>query len=199
MTDSNGTFKDIDFLSFPSIGTQLPKQHITSASLSLFDVWAYQCSYSEEVYAYQVTGSWSSTAKLTYPGPAYSTKDAQWTGVATPAMCDNTSGKPGMGAWISLGVNSSGLTLLNDWTLGTASNYGFAVAPSLTDEQMWKQFDSANDGDITSSEGGNCVGNCEPYLSLTYTADTPPQIDHQYPPNNYNSADADAGADRVGP
>ena len=188
VTDSNGTFKDIDFLSFPSIGTQLPKQHITSASLSLFDVWAYQCSYSEEVYAYQVTGSWSSTAKLTYPGPAYSTKDAQWTGVATPAMCDNTSGKPGMGTWISLGVNSSGLTLLNDWTLGTVSNYGFAVAPSLTDEQMWKQFDSANDGDITSSEGGNCVGNCEPYLSLTYTADTPPQIDHQYPPNNYNSA-----------
>ena len=49
MTDSNGTFKDIDFLSFPSIGTQLPKQHITSASLSLFDVWAYQCTYTEEV------------------------------------------------------------------------------------------------------------------------------------------------------
>ena len=34
--------------------------------------------------------------------------------------------------------------------------------------------------------GRNCVGNCEPYLSLTYTADTPPQIDYQYPPGNYN-------------
>ena len=186
VTDSNGTSEDIDFLSFPSIGTQLPKQHVTSASLSLFDVWAYQCTYSEEVYAYQVTGSWSSTAKLTYPGPAYGTKDAQWTGVATPAMCDNTSGKPGMGTWISLGVNAAGLTLLNDWTLGTASDYGFAVAPSLTDEQMWKQFDSANDGDVTSSEGGNCVGNCEPYLQLTYSADVAPQISSQFPPDNTN-------------
>ena len=103
-------------------------------------------------------------------------------------MCNNTSGKPGMGTWISLGFNSDGLALLNGWTLGTVANDGFAVAPSLTDVQMWKQFDSANDGAITSSQGGNCVGDCEPYLSMTYTADTAPQIDHQYPPSNYNSA-----------
>jgi RHS repeat-associated protein len=189
VTDSNGTFEDIDFLSMTGeVGSKIPDQHVTSASLNLFDVWAYQCTYSEEVYAYQVTSSWSPGSQLTYPGPSYGTKDAQWTGVATPAMCDNTSGEPGMGTWISLGFNSSGLSLLNGWTLGTVSNYGFAVAPSLTDEQMWKQFDSANDGAITSSQGGDCVGNCEPYLSMTYTADTPPQIDHQYPPSNYNSA-----------
>ena len=188
VTTSNGTFKDIDFLSFSKLGTQLANQHVTAATLNLFDVWAYQCTYSEEVYAYQVTSSWSASSSLTYPGPSYGTKDAQWTGVASSRACSNTSGLPGQGAWIGLSVNSSGIALLNDWTLGKSpANYGFAVAPSLTDEQMWKQFDSANDGSISSSQGGNCVGNCEPYLQLTYSADSPPLIDSQYPPDNYNS------------
>ncbi len=189
VTDSNGTFEDIDFLDFSGVvGDKIPDQHVTAASLYLFDVWAYQCSYSEDVYAYQVTSSWSPSSSLTYPGPSYGTKDAQWTGVASPAACSNTSGKPGQGAWISLGFNSSGLSLLNNWTLGGGiANYGFAVAPSLTDEQMWKQFDSANDGNVPSSAGGNCTGDCEPYLQMTYTADAAPQIDAQYPPDNYNS------------
>jgi len=189
VTTSNGTFDDIDFLDFSGqVGDQIPNQHVTAASLYLFDVWAYQCTYSEDVYAYQVTSSWSPSSSLTYPGPSYGTKDAQWTGTASSRACSNTSGLPGQGAWISLGFNSSGLTLLNDWTLGQpVPNDGFAVAPSLTDEQMWKQFDSANDGNILSSQGGNCTGNCEPYLQLTYSADTPPQIDSQYPPDNYNS------------
>jgi RHS repeat-associated protein len=189
VTDSNGTFDDIDFLDFSGvIGDQIPDQHVTAASLYLFDVWAYQCSYSEDVYAYQVTGAWSPSSTLKYPGPSYGTKDAQWTGVASSRACANTSGLPGMGAWIGLPFNSDGLALLNNWTLGGGiPNDGFAVVPSLTDEQMWKQFDSANDGNVTSSQGGNCTGNCEPYLQMTYTADTPPQIDQQYPPDNYNS------------
>jgi hypothetical protein len=103
VTDSNGTFEDIDFLDFSGVvGDKIPDQHVTAASLYLFDVWAYQCSYSEDVYAYQVTSSWSPSSSLTYPGPSYGTKDAQWTGVASPAACSNTSGKPGQGrgsAW----------------------------------------------------------------------------------------------------
>ncbi len=38
-----------------------------------------------------------------------------------------------------------------------------------------------------------------PFVDMTLAASAPPSISSQYPPNNYNSADADAGADRVGP
>jgi YD repeat-containing protein len=182
--------KDIDFLDFKGeIGNVITDYHVTAATLELFDVWAYTCDYTEYEYAYQVTQSWAPTDTLTYPGPTYTTQDATWGGVASSAACDNTSGEPGMGSWIGLTFNSSGLALLNNWTVNDVSDdYGFAVAPSLTDNQMWKQFDSANDGDISSSDGGDCTKDCEPYLEITYTADVAPQINSQYPPDNYNSS-----------
>ena len=52
---------------------------------------------------------------------------------------------------------------------------------------MYKQFDSYNDSNVTRSQGGDCTGDCRPYLQLTYTGDVPPQVSSQYPPNNYNS------------
>ena len=63
---------------------------------------------------------------------------------------------------------------LNGWDLGTTPDYGIALTASTTDSYAWKQFDS----DYTSYI---------PYLSITYTADVPPQIDSQYPPDNYSA------------
>jgi hypothetical protein len=142
-TDSGTTYKDIDFLSFSGLGSSLSGDYITSASLNLFTAWAPQCTTAGQVAAYQVTGSWQASSSTTYPGPAYGTKLAQWTGTAPSRACSNNSGLPGQGGWISLGFNAAGLNLLNDWTSGTAvPNYGFAVAPSLTDQQQFKVFDS---------------------------------------------------------
>jgi hypothetical protein len=143
VTDTGTTYKDIDFLSFSGLGSSLSGDYITSASLDLFDSQAVQCTTAGQVAAYQVTGAWQASAAMTYPGPAYGTKLAQWTGTAPARACSNSSGQLGQGGWISLAFNSAGLNLLNDWTSGTAiPNYGFAVAPSLTDQQQFKVFDS---------------------------------------------------------
>jgi hypothetical protein len=179
-----------DLLDFTGeVGDVIPDEHVTTATLYMVDSWAYQCTDSEPVYAYQVTGSWSASDDLTYPGPSTGDEDADWDATASSAACDNTSGEAGKGSWIGLGFTSDGLTLLNDWTLNDGTpNYGFEVNSSLSDVDGWKQFDSANDGTVPADDGGDCTGNCEPYLAMTYVADTPPQINSQYPPDNYNSA-----------
>ena len=65
-------------------------------------------------------------------------------------------------------------------------NDGFAVVTSLTSAPAYKQFDSYNDSNVASSQGGNCTGNCQPYLQLTYNADVAPQINSMFPPDNTN-------------
>ena len=188
-TASGTTYQDIDFLNYPNVGSAYANDHLTSASLNLFDAYAAQCTTADTVTAYQVTGSWSPSSPLTYPGPAYTTQDAQWTGTAPTPACSNTSGLAGQGGWVSLPMNSSGLGLLNQWTANSGTNSGFAVLTSLTNSQQYMQFDSYNDGSVSTSQGGNCTGDCRPYLSLTYTttaSDIAPQVNSQYPPNNYN-------------
>jgi hypothetical protein len=173
------------------IGDVIPNYHVTAASMDLFDVWADQCSSSEDVDLYQATSAWGSggyTGSTTYPGPTTGSEVASWDGTASSAACDNTGGETGMGSWLSLGFNSTGLSLLNDWTLGGSTpDYGFAVKAETSSDAGWKQFDSYQDDDVSTSAGGDCKGNCTPYLDITYLADTPPQINKQYPPNNYNS------------
>lgn len=127
VTDSGGTYRDIDYLDFSQLGSDLPNQHVTAASLNLFDVWAYQCAYSEDLYAYQVTGAWRPGVALTYPGAAYGTKDAQWTGTASSAACSNTSGLPGRGAWISLPFNSAGGATVSRPVRDSARRRGIVV------------------------------------------------------------------------
>ena len=133
-------------------------------------------------------GPHSPTASTTYPGPAYGTQDAQWTGTAPAAACSNTTDLTGKGAYLQLPFNSAGVTLLNDWTSNSSSepNYGFAVVASLTASAAYKLFDSYNDSNVASSQGGNCTGNCQPYLQLTYNADVAPQVNSMFPPDNTN-------------
>ena len=75
-------------------------------------------------------------------------------------------------------------------------NYGFAVVTSLTNAQAYKQFDSYNDGNVASSQGGDCAGDAAVPGADLRRPDIPPQIDSQYPPDNTNFPDADPGAAR---
>ena len=115
-TTGGSTYDDIDFLDYSALGTSDLDDNVQSASLHVFDAYASQCTTSESVTAYQVTGSWTPSTSMTYPGPAYKTEDAQWTGTAPAAACSNTSGLTGKGGWLALPFNSSGIGLLNQWT-----------------------------------------------------------------------------------
>ncbi len=188
-TTSGTTYQDIAFLDYSSVHANYANAHLTSASLKLFDAYAAQCTAADTVTAYQVTGSWRPSTALTYPGPAYTTQDAQWTGTAPAPACANTTGLTGKGGWLTLPMNSAGLGLLNQWTAGSAANFGFAVLTSLSSSTQYMQFDSYNDGSVSTSQGGNCSGDCRPYLQLTYTttaSEIPPQVNSQYPPSNSN-------------
>jgi YD repeat-containing protein len=198
----SGSLEAIDYLAFVPVQADLPNEHVTAASLHMFDIWAYQCSTAEPMNVNQVTEGWENTASTvdeTYPGPTHdSTNLTTWDGTAPSAACDNTDYENndeeagyGTGGWISMPFNSDGLDLVNGWTLSRTDDYGVAVYGSQSDDNGWKVFDSANDGDVSNSngiEGTDCTGDCEPYLNLTYEADTPPDITSQYPPDNYNSA-----------
>ncbi len=193
-TFGSDTYNDITFVDLSSVNTTLANYHITSGSLMMFDSWAAQCSSPITATAYQVTGAWAPSQSMTYPGPAYGTADAQWTGTASSAACGNNplSTQPGAGSWVSLAFNPAGVSLLNQWTANTAgvSNYGFAVQTSLTNPSQAVQFDSYTATGITGSQGGNCTGSCQPYLQLNYTgpaSDIAPQVNSQYPQNNANA------------
>jgi hypothetical protein len=162
------------FLSFSGLGSALANEHITGASLHVWDAWAWTCGTAEPFWANEITQSWSVTGNKSWPGPATGTGMGELNTTAPSAACTNTSGNPGVGGWMTMGMDSSGLSVLNDWTLHPADDNGIALTNSTTDNNQWKQFDSYN----TSNA---------PYLSLTYTADVPPQIDTQYPPDNYNT------------
>ena len=126
---------------------------------------------------------------MTYPGPAYGDgKDAQWTGTAPSSACSNTSGLTGKGGLISLPFNSAGIALLNEWTSGTGHpQRRFRRRRVAEQRAAYKEFDSFSDSNVASSQGGDCTGNCQPYLELTYSSDVPPQINSQFPPDNANS------------
>jgi large repetitive protein len=189
-TFGSDTYQGISFLDFSGeLEGQIPGAHVTSASLYLFDAAANQCSSPVTVNAYQVTQSWSPSSSLTYPGPSYGTQDATGTGIAPSDACASDGSSPGLGGWIYLDFGAAGLALLNGWTTASGpADDGFAVLSSQTDTTQGLEFDSSNDVSVPSSDGGDCTGTCNPFLEVNYTPAPPPQIDQQYPPDNYNSA-----------
>jgi RHS repeat-associated protein len=187
-TFGSDTYQGISFLDLSGeLESAIPGDQVTSASLYLFDVSADQCTSPVTVNAYQVTQSWSASDTLTYPGPSYGTQDGQWIGTPASDACANQGATPGLGGWINLDFGAAGLSLLNDWTTSTGpADDGFAVWSSLTDPTQGLEYDSSNETDVSSSDGGDCTGTCNPFLLVNYTPDVPPQIDAQYPTNNAN-------------
>ena len=189
-TSAGNTYSDIALLDFSEVGSNFANAHLTSASLKLFDAYASQCTTAASVGVYQITSTWSLAQSLTYPGPPYGTLDAGWSGTAPAHACSNTSGLLGTGGWLTVPFNSAGIGLLNQWTANSAPNWGLAVVTSLSNSAMWKQFDSYNDSNVAATQGGDCTGDCRPFLQLTYTtvaSDVAPQVNSQFPPENYSS------------
>ncbi|HEV3379585.1 MAG TPA: RHS repeat-associated core domain-containing protein, partial [Trebonia sp.] len=175
-TFSGDTYQSYDYLAFDGdLEDEMPGAQITSASLYLFDVWADQCSSPITVDADQVTQSWFPTDSLTYPGPSYGTQDAAWTGTVPSDACSDDAPEPGLGGWIGLNFNSAGVALLNDWTTETGpADDGFALVSSQTNAAQGTEFDSSNETDVPSSDGGDCSGSCNPFLEVNYTVNSGP-------------------------
>jgi YD repeat-containing protein len=165
-------------LGFTGFENTFAGQRMTSVSLSLFDSWATNCTSTTTFGVGQVTGNWSSATLANWPGPAIGGTTAtplpsigSWSGIAPSVACGNTAGDRNVGGWVTTGPLA--VSTFNSWiaTKG-GSNYGLAVFASETSSSQWKVFDSYHKAQA-------------PYLTVTYTPDVFPQVDAQYPPDNY--------------
>ncbi|HUN34614.1 MAG TPA: LamG-like jellyroll fold domain-containing protein [Trebonia sp.] len=149
-----GTHDANSFLQFPGTGLDGSKITVSSAVLSLWDVWASTCT-AEPFNVAQVTSAWTPSGVTTYPGPSYSSTSI---GSATPtvtAACGNTSGNMATGNTVNVTLTTSAIQA---WANGTTKDYGLALYASTTDDLHWKQFGSDY----------NPYGS--PELTVTYTA-----------------------------
>lgn len=176
-TWDGGTHKARSFLGFTGFEGVFAGKRMTSVTLSVFDSWATNCTDSTSFQVGMVTQAWSSSALRSWPGPAVGGSTSApgsigyWKGRAPSAACGNTSGDRSVGAYIT--TNPLNVNAFNSWIGGTVPNYGLALFTSETDTNQWKVFDSNN----RSAQ--------QPILNVTYTPDVAPQVDSQYPPNNY--------------
>jgi RHS repeat-associated protein len=160
--ESNG------YLAFSGLGSALSGEHVTSAYLHVFDYWASTCT-PEQFSVSPVTQSWSVTGSKSWPGPSFGGAIGSLT--ANPgSACTNTGANETIGTWMTVGLSTG---TFNSWTTGGADN-GLALSAADNSNVSWKRFSSDN-------------GPNPPYLELNFTPDVPPQIDSQYPPDNYAS------------
>jgi large repetitive protein len=172
-TWNNGGEIGRSFIAFSGLGSSLAGEHITAASLHIWDYWAGTCS-AVPFYVAPITQSWSVTGAKSYPGPSMGSSIGSATYTPSSAQCiSNTSGDTNVGGDMPVTLSTG---TFNSWTTGGADN-GLGVYAGTTSSGSnvpWKRFDSYH----TSHP---------PYLALTYTPDVAPQINSQYPPDNYNS------------
>lgn len=171
--DSGATHRARSYLAFANFGAQFANQRVTAASLKLFNIWSGSTTVSTSFTASQVKAAWTA-ASLAEPGPALGSAVGTWSGVAPAATRVGTSYSATSGAWETANFTGTGLSVLNGWIYGTTANYGLAITASETDNNYWKIFDSGS------------VSGYQPTLSVTYSPDIAPQVDSQYPPNNYS-------------
>jgi hypothetical protein len=169
-SDGGASIKAASYLKFDGFGTVFANTHVTSARLNLFDVWAYNCTSGHTWSVNRVTSAWTPGGVTSYPGPSYDSQAIVSSNqVAAAASCSNTSLNPAVGTWMY--ADLSGATF-DAWVRGGANN-GLAITASLTDSTAWKQFASRNTVN-------------PPYLDVTYTLNTGPVLNAQYPADNAN-------------
>ena len=152
--------------------------HVSQANVGIFDIWASTCS-AAPFDVYPITGTWSAGGGKTwvgstYTGPSYGPSMGE-VSTAPGAACTNTGGSTSTGTWMYPQLNTS---VVNQWTATNSSSYwGIALAaPSESNDTEWKIFDST----LISSNA--------PYVFLTYTPNTAPQVNTTSPVSGYNSA-----------
>lgn len=140
---------------------------VTSASLHLFDTWASTCT-AERFDVALVTSAWTPEGVTSYPGPSKGSS----IGSATPSVpnaCSNTTADRSVGDWVSVPLSTSAI---QGWFSGASADHGLAVYASTADALHWKQFGSFND----PGKG--------PWIEVTYTGNTAPQLYEQFPADN---------------
>ncbi|MFF7278360.1 LamG-like jellyroll fold domain-containing protein [Streptomyces griseorubiginosus] len=147
--------------------------HITDADLHLFNVWAYTCSSSTSYNVYPITEQWWVTGQKSWSDrPATSSSIGTWSGTVSDTVCGNTSVSTGTGQWQTTDLDT-------DWfqkiALGQTENYGLSVFSSATSSNQWKKFDSDQ------------VDSHSPYITVTYSKNSAPDIEHTYPKANFTS------------
>ncbi|MBW5251788.1 Teneurin-1 [Streptomyces sp. P01-B04] len=167
----SGTNKANSFLQFSTLGTTLKGQRVTAATLNVYAVWSATCT-AEPFSVSPITKSWTPAGVTSYPGPAYGAA----IGTATPApgaSCSNSANAMSVGTKMPVKLST-------DWFDGVATgsaNYGLALTAPTGDGLHWKKFHSDN----------STTAGFRPALDLTYTPNTAPQINAQYPPENHQS------------
>ncbi|MFF8608780.1 LamG-like jellyroll fold domain-containing protein [Streptomyces sp. NPDC015346] len=167
----SGTNKANSFLQFSSLGTTLAGQRVTAATLNVYALWSSTCS-AQSFSVHPVTQSWSPTTTTTYPGPAYGSA----IGSATPApgaSCSNDANSASVGVKMPVSLST---TWFNQVASG-AANHGLAMTAPTNDGLHWKKFHSDN----------AATAGFRPALDLTYTANTAPQVNASYPPENFQA------------
>ncbi|MFJ9628913.1 LamG-like jellyroll fold domain-containing protein [Streptomyces sp. NPDC101175] len=140
---------------------------VTSATLHLFDTWAATCT-AEKFDVALVTQAWTPEGVTAYPGPTYGSSIGNLT-PSVPNACANTGADRTVGDWLSVPLTTSAI---QGWFSGTTADNGLAVYAATNDNVHWKQFGSFND----AGKG--------PYISVTYTGNTAPQLYEQFPADN---------------
>nr|WSW68819.1 polymorphic toxin type 24 domain-containing protein [Streptomyces sp. NBC_00995] len=170
----SGTNKANSFLQFSSLGTTLKGQRVSAATLNVYAIWSATCT-AEPFSVSPITKSWTPSGVTAYPGPAYGTAIGTAT-VAPGASCSNNAGGTND---LSIGTKMP-VKLSTGWfdDIATGSaNYGLALTAPTGDGLHWKKFHSDN----------STTAAFRPALELTYTPNTAPQINAQYPPENHQS------------
>ncbi|MEU9296745.1 LamG-like jellyroll fold domain-containing protein [Streptomyces sp. NPDC048266] len=167
----SGTNKTNSFLQFSSLGTTLAGKRVTAATLNVYALWSSTCA-AQSFSVHPVTQSWTPSGVTSYPGPAFGAA----MGSATPApgaSCSNTGNSASVGVKMPVSLNT---TWFNQ-VAGGAANYGLALTAPTNDMLHWKKFHSDN----------SATAGFRPALDLTYTANTAPQVNASYPPDNFQA------------
>ncbi|MFD9795021.1 LamG-like jellyroll fold domain-containing protein [Streptomyces sp. NPDC059070] len=167
----SGANKANSFLQFSSLGTTLAGQKVTAATLNVYAIWSSTCT-PEPFNVHPVTKAWTPSTVTGYPGPSYGAAIGSAT-VAPGASCSNSSSSTGVGVKMPVPLNTS-------WFNGVAgggANYGLAMTAITSDMLHWKKFHSDN----------STTAGFRPALDLTYTANAAPQVNAQYPPENFQA------------
>ncbi|MFE3494290.1 LamG-like jellyroll fold domain-containing protein [Streptomyces sp. NPDC059175] len=167
----SGTNKTNSFLQFSSLGTTLAGQKVSAAKLNVYALWSSTCT-PESFSVHPVTQSWTPSGVTSYPGPSYGSA----IGSTTPspgASCTNTGGSTDVGVKMPVTLSTSWFTQV---ATGGA-NYGLALTAPTSDALHWKKFHSDN----------SATAAWRPSLDLTYAPNTKPQVNAQYPPENFQA------------
>jgi RHS repeat-associated protein len=198
-------------LSFPAVPAfpgARGGDRLTSASLHVFGAFAGSCAAPPlrvSVLGKAAAGSGASSPGRAAPGPGSGPGQQAWvpaaslpagtgacarpagaaaSGAATPGATVGSTPAAGPGGAVALVPGAAGAAG-GSWLSVALPAGGAAASAALAGTTV--AVSAAAAGGARWQLFGSAVSQVPPFLELTATADTPPQIDSSYPPDNYNA------------